>query len=553
MMQQPRQPTAYPLRDLVGSALNGSLVLPEFQRDFVWKPAAVNLLLSSVAMDWPIGSFMIWQPAADDFQMAAKAFDGIPLTPPLPDQSFLLDGQQRLTSLIHALMPDRSSHKYMFERLHEFLLKPEAPDIEDHLRAVTSKQFGKSYASLQERAAQDAALISDITDKQKFDEWTRYFAEHHPDDEEPQWWAMRDARLPGFNSYSVPCVLLQPSLELEAVARIFETTNKTGIKLGTVDLMTAKLYPAQFRLRDEWEAVLDERSETMRHFSETLDAEDVLRVLAFWHSNRSGVTRDRILRLPPTYVKAHWQRAVACVCKALSFLSQRCGVIQGSLLPARLMVLPIAVAFDELSGALPEVEQADDALERWFWRAVVEESFVRSTNTRAVIEAKGLLASIERGELGALRKAALGEDSKAAVRERLLDPRGADGVLEAAVMAMVVARGGQDWRHGERRLEECSGELTKHHVVPRKGAGVDNWELVNCIANLTPQSMESNRELGNDLPVDAEVSGAVADAHFCDVAELGGQTVATFNRFVERRAGDIADAMVKLSSGGPDH
>lgn len=550
MLGDSRQPSPLSLPDLVQSAIAGSLALPEFQRDFVWRPADVKLLLSSVAMGWPIGSFMIWQPT--DFQMATKNFDGLPRPRKRSKQSFLLDGQQRLTALIHALEPDRSKdYKYLFVRLTEYLTSENPPDIEEHIVSVTGAQFGKKYASLQQRTAQDVALVADIADHQTFSDWQDLYVQHHKPAEKPQLLRLRGERLPGLTSYSVPCVVLSSDLELEAVARIFETTNKTGVKLGTVDLMTAKLYPADFKLRDEWDRVLDERHDVVGKFKDALDAEDVLRVLAFWHTNGAGVTRERILKLSPAKVKQDWSRAVDSVCDAVDFLMRQCGVVQGTLLPARLMILPIAIAFEEASDRGQHRQELEEHLQRWFWRSIIEDTFVRSTNTRAIGEANRLLEYV-RNHLGSTTGAdgsgltAGGEES---IKERLLEARGADGALEAAVQALVVFQGGRDWRHGRKKLTERAGELTKHHVIPKKGAGADKWERLNCIANLTPQSMDSNRKLHNALPIDADVTGAVADAHFCDIAELGGRNVAGFDRFVERRASEIAAAMVDLASG----
>ena len=50
---------------------------------------------------------------------------------------------------------------------------------------------------------------------------------------------------------------MRKGIELEALARIFETINRTGMKLDAFDLMVSVLYPKGFHLRDRWdEAVL---------------------------------------------------------------------------------------------------------------------------------------------------------------------------------------------------------------------------------------------------------------------------------------------------------
>jgi hypothetical protein len=45
--------------DLIKQADDGLLGLPEFQRNFIWKPKDIADLLRTVARDWPAGSFLL--------------------------------------------------------------------------------------------------------------------------------------------------------------------------------------------------------------------------------------------------------------------------------------------------------------------------------------------------------------------------------------------------------------------------------------------------------------------------------------------------------------
>src|SRR4029077_9857630 len=84
--------------DLVQRFDSGEIMLPIMQRDYVWKPKKVVELLDSLYRGWPIGSFYVWQTTDDQASrkraggaIAARRMDGF--------YGFLLDGQQRLTSL----------------------------------------------------------------------------------------------------------------------------------------------------------------------------------------------------------------------------------------------------------------------------------------------------------------------------------------------------------------------------------------------------------------------------------------------------------------------
>jgi uncharacterized protein with ParB-like and HNH nuclease domain len=89
---------------LVEQAYEGKLCLPEFQRDFVWTHEAVADLVRSILRGYYIGSLLLLRcdpqrpPFAPTYLRGAKGT----YQEPRPDL-LILDGQQRLTSLIYAL------------------------------------------------------------------------------------------------------------------------------------------------------------------------------------------------------------------------------------------------------------------------------------------------------------------------------------------------------------------------------------------------------------------------------------------------------------------
>ena len=55
--------TTKPLRDLVQRFNSGQILLPQFQRDYVWRPSKIRNLLDSLFRDLPVGGFYLWQPS----------------------------------------------------------------------------------------------------------------------------------------------------------------------------------------------------------------------------------------------------------------------------------------------------------------------------------------------------------------------------------------------------------------------------------------------------------------------------------------------------------
>lgn len=77
---------------------NDKLVLPDFQRDFVWKTEGIKRLLCSYMFKLPIGSFLILEGKGDDFKSRKLCFPKRDITA-REECRYLLDGQQRLSAL----------------------------------------------------------------------------------------------------------------------------------------------------------------------------------------------------------------------------------------------------------------------------------------------------------------------------------------------------------------------------------------------------------------------------------------------------------------------
>lgn len=80
------------LSTLLDQIDNGTVLLPEFQRGYVWNRDQVRGLLRSMYLGHPVGSLLLWETSAEDTAVrGGSARSGTHL--------LLLDGQQRITSL----------------------------------------------------------------------------------------------------------------------------------------------------------------------------------------------------------------------------------------------------------------------------------------------------------------------------------------------------------------------------------------------------------------------------------------------------------------------
>lgn len=93
---------AYPVDDLVELVRQGEVRIPSFQRGLRWTRFDVIKLFDSIVLGYPIGNLLLWRrPAEADPELRVGALE---INAPKMEQAlFVVDGQQRLTSLANAL------------------------------------------------------------------------------------------------------------------------------------------------------------------------------------------------------------------------------------------------------------------------------------------------------------------------------------------------------------------------------------------------------------------------------------------------------------------
>ena len=101
--EQPK-PDSKKYSDLITEIQNGVIKIPKFQRDFVWSIDKTAKLLDSIIKGFPIGTFILWQ--TDERLNDIKNVGNLEI-PPTPEGTkvqYVLDGQQRITSLYAAYL-----------------------------------------------------------------------------------------------------------------------------------------------------------------------------------------------------------------------------------------------------------------------------------------------------------------------------------------------------------------------------------------------------------------------------------------------------------------
>lgn len=536
----------FQVADLIERIDNGKIALPEFQRDFEWRPPAVAELLLSIARGWPIGSFLLME-VSDPPPFAIRELAEAP--PTNAPVRLILDGQQRSTAIYHAF-GDHGREVYHVE-LGQLL---EAGELdEDHLRFEKEAKFSKRFENLKAMAEARVAKVSTLIDQLEWQKWLNHLSE----EEREKMVELKQAHLPGFTSFEIPAHRLEESAkeDLAAVAKIFETVNRTGLRLATFDLMVARLYPESFYLKSEWDhARADFDVFANLNFDED-DGIEVLKVIALREHLRQkaqgerltvkGVREGDVLALPSQLAIQEWPVAIRALVNALEFVRTRCGAIRKFLLPAPALLLVLADALH------PESDQRDgleDELERWYWATMLRQEYAQGANTQAVSDAQELRAWQQNPAQAPARIEAFRVDDEA-----LMEGRRRNEQLLRGLLGMSIARDARDWIE-DSRFQDIAEPLEAHHIFPTDYLNDHYGGEKDPVANFAVLTKSTNAALRDKIPKDVLLDPSVKHAavtshpaielaHLTEDPAAGGDPAAYIGRFLEERGAGLVRLM----------
>ena len=92
-------PSAEKIDKLIGRITSGDIRIPAFQRGWKWKQNQILELLDSIVKNYPIGSILLWNTI--DILNHTRNIAGYKIPESAPDYpiNYVLDGQQRLSSI----------------------------------------------------------------------------------------------------------------------------------------------------------------------------------------------------------------------------------------------------------------------------------------------------------------------------------------------------------------------------------------------------------------------------------------------------------------------
>lgn len=369
------QPTAeaYELADLVRMVHDGKIRIPHFQRGFRWEAKDVRRLFDSILKGYPIGSLLFWRRPAEqgEVQLGALRIQA----PRLGDALWVIDGQQRVTSLANAFRDEGQSDQRfaMAYDLQSAELLP--PDQASQTKSIP---------------------LPELFDLRRLLGWFN----RHP--ELAELVEVANDISTRLRSFRIPAYVVEVD-DQKVLQDIFDRMNNYGKRLSRAEVFSALYAPTESSTDDALTiGRIAERVNEDLDFGR-IDDDTVLRVILARRGPdvareiRTEFDHERDRRRPPEFPQENRDQAFEAGETALQntvrFIQREVGVPHFGLLPYRYLLVVTA----RFLAHFPHPHTRNAALlRRWFWRAaLVGPEIFRGSATGAI---RALCARITPGQ-----------------------------------------------------------------------------------------------------------------------------------------------------------
>jgi hypothetical protein len=605
-MKDAQKPDHISLNTLINRLKEGRFVIPDFQREFEWRPWDIKDLMRSIFLDYYIGSMLLWKGKRENFDALSceilYGFDNKTGQHPWnynggKPEYIVLDGQQRLTALYYAFiapdvpLPNRANRAVYFIHVDKFMdehydeafqydwlsrrfnkiLNDRKVQYEEHIFPLSVVGAGgwdlpnwvQGYEQYWGKSASDAQGRSNAAaeNAKRHAQNAKTFGEH----------------LKGITEeYQIAYIELDKDIAVDKVCDIFTQINSRGIRLDVFDLVNALIKPKGLQLKHMWRKAAPhlEFVDTEKMNVYILQVMSILRqsycspkYLYYLLPGQEkqvrdldGTKRKEILIPDIVDFEKRWDEAVVALENAIRLLRhpQEFGAVSSQYLPY-VSILPVFAALQAQSTTLPANKRLDAQrkIRYWYWASVFINRYsgsVESTSARDFLDVKAWL------EDDAAEPSLL-QEFKTHFKNLELRKENKKGTsVYNGIFNLLVLQGARDWMTGNVPQHD---DLDDHHIVPASwGARNLGNNSVHTILNRTPLSADTNRNVINDrlpneyLPELISNNGekavrAILESHFIsqvaqEILMRDPFTPDDFEAFISERQRTIQDAIENL-------
>jgi hypothetical protein len=522
----------------------GQIKLPMFQRDFVWDKEQSAKLIDSILKGFPIGTFIFWKTREELRSYKNVGNHSLPETPKGDYAQYILDGQQRITSLYAIRKGIRITKDGKEIDYRDIFINLNYDPVEDEQIVVTEQQAGKLYVS-----------VHDVLSKPL---GTFYKSLTHDQADKVEGYKNK------LTNYDFSTITIK-DYPIEVACEVFSRINTGGKVLTVFEIMVAKTYHEAkgFDLLEKFEALRDgsdDEKECLRAAKfETLGESIIMQCVAAI-TLRAVRSRD-ILKIPRETFIANWEPMKAALFMAIDFIRSELRVPVSQLVPYPAEVVPLTYFFHITGNKKPSNEQVR-LLEQFFYWVGLTQRYGSAAESKIGDDFEKMDA-IAKGKMPSYKSTDLTIDPR--VIEETYFSAG-NAYCKAILCLMAYQQPKSFDTNGMVILDNSNLKIAAsrnyHHFFPRKYLEEQHKaKEPNLIANITLIDGYSNKHrIGKKAPSEYIGKFAANNPSLPEtlrthlIKDMGAYGVNTddYDSFIHRRSNAIALAMnVKLVSMTP--
>jgi hypothetical protein len=336
-------------------------VIPEFQREYVWKKSKAPLLIDSLYRGFPISSLLLWQ---SDEETRARRRDPRPARASL--MSWLIDGQQRVITLARTMSGDEDIEVVFNPKEDKFRLANAATRNDRNWIRIAELWDDELYRQL--RRNLDGGSIADKREA-RFEEVRRIL------------------------DYEVPLVRMVDHSFKDAVLA-FERINTLRVRLKKEDIESAHVASRHTGF------IADEVAPFLARLKQQgfnrLNIMHLFRACAFV-AKPDGRNRTPLHELEKNEVLTAWKETQRATEQAIGLIRSELGLVNMDILWSGALVVPIIA----LCATTPPRQRDSKGLVAWLALAALLHRYSGSSETALDQDLK---ACRETDPIGALLK-----------------------------------------------------------------------------------------------------------------------------------------------------
>jgi len=367
MSLQPK-PDSKKYTDLISEIQKGYIKVPKFQRNFVWNLDKTAELLDSILKGYPIGTFILWE--TNERLNDIKNIGNLEL-PVIPDDikvQYVLDGQQRITSLYAAFLGaqiQKEGEKKITNYANIFV--DLEGDIENNDNQIVVSEEPKTiFISLHEILNFNDNLLEI---KEKYSD--EHFKKIHQYSQ-------------AFSTYDFSTIVLRKE-DIDSAIEVFTRINTGGQTLTLFEIMSAKTYDEEqnFDMEDKFQKLMEELSE--RKYN-SISSSVILSILSLVLSKNKECKRKTILQLEKQKIINTWDDVISALKESIDYFRSVYRIPVSAILPYDSLLVSFAYFF-YYQKEKPKGEQIK-YLEEFFWRMSLSFRYSSSTESKLAQDIK---------------------------------------------------------------------------------------------------------------------------------------------------------------------